>query len=152
MTYDLHVIVRFELERALIDGSLSVADLPGAWNEAYRTRLGVEVSDDAAGCLQDVHWSCGLFGYFPTYTLGNLYAASLAASARRDLSDLDAKIASGSFAELREWLSEHVWRHGRRHRPEELVRQAAGASTGELDPAVLLDYLRSKVRAVYGND
>ncbi|MEC7583985.1 MAG: carboxypeptidase M32, partial [Planctomycetota bacterium] len=119
-TYDLHVMVRFALETDLIDEELSVGDLPERWNQLYREQLGVEIPDDRTGCLQDVHWSCGLFGYFPTYTLGNLYAAQFAAAAHVALPDLDEQLAKGEFRPLRRWLTDNVHRHGRCHAPGEL--------------------------------
>jgi carboxypeptidase Taq len=146
-TYDLHVMVRFEVETALLQGDLGVDDLPATWNRLYREYLGVEVPDDRRGCLQDVHWSCGLFGYFPTYTLGNLYAAQLAAAAARALGDLDGQLARGEFAPLRDWLREHVHRHGRRHEPTELCRLATGAP---LSSEPFLAHLERKLAAVYG--
>jgi carboxypeptidase Taq len=146
-TYNLHVMVRFQLEPQLLSGELPVADLPAAWNAAYQDHLGVAVPDDRRGCLQDVHWSCGLFGYFPTYTLGNLYAAQLAAAAARALGDLDGQLARGEFAPLRGWLREHVHRHGRRHEPAELCRLATGAP---LSSEPFLAHLERKLTGVYG--
>jgi len=145
-TYDLHVMVRFEIETALLHGQLAVADLPACWNAKYRDHLGVTVPDDARGCLQDVHWSCGLFGYFPTYTLGNLYAAQLFAAAARQLGDLDAAFARGEFAPLRQWLQQQVHAHGRRYPPGELCERATGAP---LSPEPFLHYLEQKLVAVY---
>jgi carboxypeptidase Taq len=147
LTYDLHVMVRFELEQALIDGSLAPDALPAEWNARYRDYLGIEPPDDRRGCLQDVHWSCGLFGYFPTYTLGNLYAAQFMAAARRDLPGLDEAIARGEFSPLLAWLRDRVHRHGRRHAPAELCRLATGSS---LSAEPFLAYLEGKLRAVYG--
>ena len=112
-TYNLHVILRFELEQALLTGDLPVGDLPAAWNEKYREILGVTPRNDAEGCLQDIHWSAGLIGYFPTYTLGNLYAAQLFATADAELGDLDAAFAQGDFHGLLDWLREKVHRQGR---------------------------------------
>jgi carboxypeptidase Taq len=146
LTYDLHVMVRFELEQALLDGSLAAKDLPAAWNAGYRQALGIEVPDDRRGCLQDVHWSCGLFGYFPTYTLGNLYAAQFASAVRRDIPDLDDQHARGDFAPLLAWLRDKVHRHGRRFDPAELCRRATGAALSA-DPFVA--YLEQKLHAVY---
>ena len=146
-TYDLHVMVRFEVETLLLQGDLGLDDLPASWNRLYLEYLGVEVPDDRRGCLQDVHWSCGLFGYFPTYTLGNLYAAQLAAAAARALGDLDAQLARGEFAPLRAWLREHVHRHGRRHEPADLCRLATGAP---LSSEPFLAHLERKLGAVYG--
>jgi carboxypeptidase Taq len=145
-TYDLHVMVRFQLETALLHEQLPLTDLPQQWNRLYREYLGVEVPDDRRGCLQDVHWSCGLFGYFPTYTLGNLYAAQFAAAARRALPDLDAQVASGSFAAIRAWLREQIHRHGRRYTPAELCQRVTGAP---LSSAAFLDYLEAKLAVVY---
>lgn len=146
-TYDLHVMVRFELEQQLLAGELGVANLPGAWNRLYREFLGVDVPDDRNGCLQDVHWSCGLFGYFPTYTLGNLYAAQFAAAADQALGGLAELLRRGQFATLREWLRRQIHRHGRRHDPAELCRLVTGAP---LSPAPFLAHLERKLGAVYG--
>ena len=115
VTYDLHIMIRFELERALLAGDLRAADLPGAWAELYRRYLGVAPNNDRHGCLQDGHWSEGLIGYFPTYTLGNVYAAQLFAAAERAVGPLDEAFAAGDFRTLRGWLGEHVHRHGQRY-------------------------------------
>ena len=146
-TYDLHVMVRFELEQELLDGTLPVAELPLRWNAFYRDLLGVEVPDDRRGCLQDVHWSCGLFGYFPTYTLGNLFAAQFFAAADRALGGLGSLLRRGEFGPLREWLREHVHRHGRRYSPDELCRRATGAP---LSAEPFLAHLETRLPAVYG--
>ncbi|MCA8943864.1 MAG: carboxypeptidase M32 [Planctomycetes bacterium] len=148
-TYNLHVVVRFDLERRLVSGDLEVADLPDAWNAAYREVLGVDVPDDRDGCLQDVHWSCGLVGYFPTYTLGTLYAAQFFAAAERDLGDLEEPFACGDFAPLRDWLRQNVHCHGMRYGAEELCRRATGAG---LDAEIFLNYLERKLRPLYGVD
>jgi carboxypeptidase Taq len=145
-TYDLHVMVRFELEQALIAGDLAVADLPVQWNALYAEYLGIDVPDDRRGCLQDVHWSCGLFGYFPTYTLGNLYAAQLAAAADRALGGLAPLVEKGGFAPLREWLRESVHRHGRAFSPAELCERATGKP---LSSEPFLGYLEQKLAVVY---
>ncbi|MBL9125421.1 MAG: carboxypeptidase M32 [Planctomycetaceae bacterium] len=126
VTYNLHIIARFELEQVLLTGELPAADLPGAWAEKYRHYLGVTPVTDSEGCLQDIHWCEGLLGYFPTYTLGNLYGAQLFAAARRALPDLDVQFARGEFAGLLDWLRENVHRHGHRFRPTELVERATG--------------------------
>ncbi|HET6164082.1 MAG TPA: carboxypeptidase M32 [Planctomycetota bacterium] len=147
LTYNLHVLLRFEIERALFAGNLDVDDVPAAWGEKCGELLGVRPKNDAEGCLQDIHWSMGAFGYFPTYTLGNLYAAQLYEAAQRDLGDLDGLIAHGEFAPLREWLRAKIHRHGRRFLPAELVFRATGA-----DPSAepFLRYLRAKLEDVYG--
>lgn len=145
-TYDLHVMVRFQLETALLHEQLPIAELPQQWNRLYREFLGVEVPDDRRGCLQDVHWSCGLFGYFPTYTLGNLYAAQFAAAARQAIPDLDEQVACGSFGAIAAWLREQIHRHGRRYAPADLCRRVTGAP---LSSAAFLDYLEAKLTDVY---
>src|SRR4029079_11184919 len=107
-TYNLHIMLRFDLERAMLSGDLRVGDLPAAWNERIRADMGLEVPDDARGCMQDIHWSMGSFGYFPTYTLGNLYAAQLWATLRRALPSLDDDLRRGEFGGLLGWLKENV--------------------------------------------
>jgi carboxypeptidase Taq len=145
-TYDLHVVIRFELELALVRGELAVADLPEAWNLHYRNDLGVTVADDGKGCLQDVHWSCGLFGYFPTYTLGNLYAAQLFEAAQIALPDLDEQIAAGEFGALRGWLHQNIHAEGSRLPAGRLCEQATGKPLG-MDP--MLRHLEGKLLPVY---
>lgn len=147
VTYNLHVLVRFELERALLRGDLRVADVPAAWADAYRTYLGVAPRDDAEGFLQDGHWAEGLIGYFPTYTLGNVYAAQLFRTASRELGDLDAQMARGDFGPLRAWLRERVHRHGHRWPAARLIERATGARP---DPTALVETLRAKYGALYG--
>lgn len=147
VTYGLHIMLRFEIERRMIAGKLAVADIPQAWNEGVRSLLGITPPDDAAGCLQDIHWSLGIFGYFPTYQLGNLYAAQLYAAAERAMPDLEAKIAAGQMRPLLDWLRTNVHHHGRRYRAHELVKVVSGS---ELSPRPFLDYLNGKYRALYG--
>lgn len=146
-TYNLHIMIRFEMETALIAGDLDPADLPSAWNQAYREYLDLEVPDDRQGCLQDVHWSCGLFGYFPTYTLGNLYAAQFFAKASENLADLPAQLRAGEFGPLKEWLNTNIHAQGMRYPAGELCRRVTGR---ELDPAGFMTYLRDKVEPLYG--
>jgi carboxypeptidase Taq len=144
VTYGLHVILRFELELALFEGGLDVADLPAAWAERTRAYLGLEIPDDAHGVLQDVHWAEGLFGYFPTYALGTILSGQLWELVSREVPDLDERFARGEFGPLAEWLREHVHRHGRRLMPGELVERITG---GPLDPAPYLSYVRRKLDA-----
>jgi len=144
VTYGLHIVLRFELELALIEGDLAVADLPAAWNERTHAYLGLDVPDDAHGVLQDVHWAEGVFGYFPTYALGNVIAGQVWACVTADLPDLDERFAAGDFAPLREWLAEHVHRHGRKFSPQETLRRATGST---IDAKPYLAYLDSKYRA-----
>jgi carboxypeptidase Taq len=146
-TYNLHIVLRFELEQALIAGDLAVADLPTAWNERMVRDLGSAPPDDAQGCLQDIHWSGGSFGYFPTYTLGNLYAAQFFAKAQAELGDLDEQFRRGEFLPLKEWLNQKIHREGQRYRAVDLV----AAVTGEpLNPAYLLRHLQEKLGPLYG--
>ncbi len=147
VTYNLHIILRFELERALIEGTLAVADLPAAWNEQFERMLGLAVPDDAQGVLQDVHWSAGLFGYFPTYCLGNLYAAQFFAAAQEQIPLLEHGFADGNFLPLLAWLREQIHRRAMSLPPRELVREVTGH---ELSPSYLLDYLESKFSTLYG--
>ncbi len=145
-TYPLHIILRFELERELLSGALTVADLPEAWNQRMRDYLGVEVSGDAEGVLQDVHWSELLYGYFPTYALGSLVAAQLWEAARAQLPDLDDQISRGELASLREWLRENVHRHGSRYSDTELLERVVG---GPLAVSPFVTYLGEKLDDVY---
>lgn len=147
VTYDLHVMVRFELERAMIAGDLPVSDLPAAWRDAYRDLLGVTPESDTEGCLQDGHWSAGQFGYFPAYTLGNLCAAQLSAQVRRDLPDFDLQIAAGRFDDLRAWLHDRVYQHGQRFSTADLLRRITGAAPA---PRWLIEALRAQHAEVHG--
>ena len=146
-TYNLHIMLRFDLERAMLSGDLSVADLPAAWNERIRADLGLAVPDDARGCMQDIHWSSGAFGYFPTYTLGNLYAAQLWSTLREALPGLDDDVRRGEFGGLLAWLKENVHVHGRRFTAPELCERITGRRLGH-EP--LLAYLRAKIEPIYG--
>jgi carboxypeptidase Taq len=141
VTYDLHIILRFELELKLIEGELKAADLPGVWNEEFEKMLGLKVPNDARGCLQDIHWSIGAFGYFPTYTLGNLNAAQLMRRAEQDLPKLNAELRSGNYQDLLGWLREKVHESGQRHDPQALMRHATGETTQAQHH---LQYLRHK--------
>lgn len=146
-TYNLHILIRFELEQALIEDQLRVADLPGVWNERYRQYLGIEPPNDADGVLQDIHWSAGLIGYFPTYSLGNLYAAQLMVAAQRDLGNFEERFRHGEFAPLLEWLRKNVHQHGCRYRASELVERVAGSPISH-EP--LIAQLREKLGPLYG--
>jgi carboxypeptidase Taq len=148
-TYNLHIALRFELELNLLSGDLPVSDLPAAWNQRFQALFGISVPDDAHGCLQDIHWSFGGIGYFPTYTLGNLYAAQFMAAARRDLGveALDESFRRGEFAPLKEWLGQKIHRHGQRFRAGELCRRATGSS---LTAKPFIAYLNEKYAALFG--
>ncbi len=144
--YNLHVMLRFDLERALIGGDLGAGDLEAAWNDRFFADFGRAVPDPRRGVLQDVHWSVGLFGYFPTYTLGNVYAAELHAALRRDLPDLDARLAAGDLAPVRAWLGPRIHRQGRLLAPRALIAAATGRDP---DAATLVGQLETKYGALY---
>ena len=144
--YNLHVMMRFELERALISGALEVADLEAAWNARFLEDFGVAVLDAAQGVLQNVHWSVGLFGYFPTYTLGNVYAATLDAAIRAEIPDLDDQVAAGEFGALLDWLRPRVHRRGKLAAPETIIAEAAGRKP---EPALLIAALERKFGELY---
>jgi carboxypeptidase Taq len=141
-TYNLHIFVRFEIEKELIDGDLKVSDLPELWRVRYREYLDIAPETDSMGVMQDVHWAAGLIGYFPTYTLGNLYAAQLMESASRQLGDLEPMFARGEFGPLLEWLKTNVHAQGRCLLPHELMSQVNGAP---LDAKPFLSYLEKKL-------
>jgi len=147
VTYNLHVLLRFELELGLLRGELEARHLPEAWNESMRSTIGLTPPDLATGAMQDVHWASGLMGYFPTYTLGNLYAAQLYEAAERDMGNLEAQFAEGSFAPLLGWLRDKVHVHGGRFVPRELMRRATGT---ELGHEAFMGYLENKYTSLYG--
>jgi carboxypeptidase Taq len=147
VTYNLHIVLRFEIERALFSGDLEVAELPQAWNDAYEQLLGVRPENDALGVLQDIHWSQGLFGYFPTYALGSVIGAQLFAAAGRELGGLEERFAEGDFASLLDWLRRNVHGQGARYPAPELVERVTGKP---LSAADLLDHLRGNVEKAYG--
>ena len=149
LTYHLHVVIRYEIERDLIRGDLDVEAVPDVWNDKYEAYLGIRPDTDAEGCLQDIHWAHGNFGYFPTYSLGSAMAAQLYAAAEDDLGDLDASVAAGEFEPLHEWLTEHVHRHGARYETNELVERATG------DPFTadaFVDHVTEKYGGLYDLD
>jgi carboxypeptidase Taq len=146
-TYNMHIMVRFEMERALMNGQISAADVPGLWNEKYKQYLDLDVPDDRRGCLQDIHWSMCAMGYFPTYTLGNLYCAQFFEKAMEDMPDLHEQFAQGRFEALKLWLNEHIHAHGQRYRAADLCEQVTGKPLSA-DP--LLRHLESKLRPLYG--
>ncbi len=146
-TYNMHIILRFELEQALVAGDLKPADVPAAWNEKFARSFQLTPPNDALGCLQDIHWSMGGIGYFPTYTLGNLYAAQFMEQARKDLGDLDADFRRGEFGRLKGWLNDKVHRPGQRYRAGDLCRRITGKP---LSHRPLLSYLRGKYAPLYG--
>ena len=147
LTYHLHIVIRFEIERDLIRGDLDVEDVPGVWNDKYEEYLGIRPDTDSEGCLQDIHWSHGNFGYFPTYSLGSVMAAQLFEAAEAEIDDLDAKIAEGEFDDLHDWLGENVHRHGSRYETNELVKRATGE---DFSADAFLDYVDEKYGELYG--
>ena len=146
LQYNLHVLLRFDLERALMAGDLLVGDLEAAWNDRFRADFGYAVDRPSNGVLQDVHWSVGLFGYFPTYSLGNVYAGCLNTALRRDVPNLDVQLAKGDTVAATGWLREKVQRHGGLYSPREVITQATGAEPSEIP---LLSYLTEKFSALY---
>jgi carboxypeptidase Taq len=145
--YNLHIMLRFDLERALIRGDLAVKDLEAAWNDRFKADFGVAVDRPAHGMLQDVHWSCGLFGYFPTYTLGNVYAGCLHQALRKAVPDLDDQLAKGDTSAATGWLRETLQRHGGLRTPRDTIAHACGFDPHE---GPLLDYLEAKFSGLYG--
>ena len=146
ITYNLHILVRFELELELMRDNLPVDELPAAWNEKMNTYLGVRPADGKDGVMQDVHWPAGLVGYFPTYTLGNIYAAQLMEAASACLGDIEAQIARGEFAPLRQWLGDNVHKVGKTYFPRELIRQVTGEYP---NPTHLIHYFERKYSRLF---
>lgn len=146
VTYNLHIVIRFEIEKRLFDGSLSISDLPQAWNALYKELLNIDPKDDAEGVLQDVHWSDASFGYFPSYCLGNMLAAQLWYAAVEELPDLENDFEKGDFSRLLQWLREKVHRHGMRYDLKALTMEATGQ---ELSPQSLIRYLKERYLPLY---
>lgn len=147
VTYPLHVILRFELEKALIEGSLSVRDIPEAWNAKMKELFGLTPSSDAEGCLQDVHWSMGGLGYFPTYTLGNMYAAHLFPTFEKAHPTWQNRVGKGELLFIKDWLADNIYKHGRRYTSKELLKKITGkAFTAE----AYVNYLQTKYQEIYG--
>jgi carboxypeptidase Taq len=147
-TYNLHVILRFELEQDMLAGTFPLEQLPEEWNRRMWEYLGVEVPDDTHGVLQDMHWAGGAFGYFSTYALGNLISAQLWQRIGDELPGLDDEFEQGEFGSLREWLRENVHQHGRKFTPTELLERVVG--TSRIDPEPYVRYLRRKLGGIYG--
>jgi len=146
VTYNLHVCLRYDIEFALIGGQLKTADIPAAWNAAMKKYLGVTPPSDAMGCLQDVHWSHGSFGYFPTYTLGNLYSAQFFAAAEKEVGPLEGQFEKGDFKPLKKWLNERIHAEGQRYRAGDLCKKATGK---DLSPEYFLNHLQKKFGSLY---
>lgn len=146
VTYPLHVILRFELEKGLVDGSLKVKDIPEAWNAKMQELLGISPPSDREGCLQDVHWSMGALGYFPTYALGNLFAAQLFTSFAKEFPDWETKVENGNLLFIKEWLHKNIYQHGRRWRSLDLIKEVSKKPFAEADYNA---YLTSKYSPIY---
>jgi len=147
LTYSLHVVLRFELEQEMLTGTLNLDELPDAWNARMKSYLGVDVPDAARGVLQDVHWSLGLIGYFPTYVIGSIVSAQIWANLLAAIPDLPEQIERGEFGNLREWLRDHLHRHGRKFTPQETLQKVTGTDTVDVGPYVA--YLRRKFGEIY---
>jgi len=145
-TYNLHIMLRMELEIAMMEGSLEAKDLPEIWNARMHDYLGITPPNNKNGILQDVHWSAGMFGYFPTYALGNLVSVQFWECIRRDLPDLDSQIEHGDFSTLLAWLRRNVHTHGSKFEPQELVQRVTGS---KIDPQPYMRYLQSKYGDIY---
>lgn len=146
VTYNLHIIIRYELEREMVNGNVAIESMPGMWNAKYREYLGVEPQNDAEGILQDVHWSSG-FGYFPTYTLGNLYAAQIFQALKTAFPDFDSRLADGDTSFILSWLQERMYSSGSTYLPETLIKRVTGEAP---DPTYFATYLKNKFGALYG--
>ena len=147
LQYNLHVMLRFDLERLLISGDLNVSDVEGAWNERFEADFGYKVERPSQGILQDVHWAAGAFGYFPTYTLGNIYAGCLFQRMKDEIPDLDVSLSTGNLDQATAWLRENVHVHGSLFEPRATIEKATGA---EVTVKPLLNYLEEKYRDIYG--
>ena len=146
LTYALHIMVRYELEKQMIAGTLAVKDVPAAWNRLYKEYLGVEVPNDKAGCLQDTHWAGGMIGYFPSYALGSAYGAQFLKKMKETV-DVEACLKVGNLGPINAWNREHIWKHGSLYQPAQLLDKVLGEA---FDPNVYLDYLEAKCKDVYG--
>ena len=146
LTYNLHIMVRFEIELEVIEGRVQVDELPDLWNAKIQEYLGITPANDAEGVLQDVHWSFGAFGYFPTYTLGNLYAAMLFQQAKKEMSDLEENIAQGQLLPLKKWLNDRVHKWGRQYSASELIQNVTGET---LTPEPFIQDLEEKFSKLY---
>jgi carboxypeptidase Taq len=142
VTYNLHIILRFELEQDVVDDRIALSELPAEWNARMEQYLGIQVPDDAHGVLQDMHWAGGSMGYFPTYALGNVISVQIWERALEELGDLDERFERGEFGDLREWLREHLYRLGSKFTPQETIERVTGS---KIDAKPYLRYLREKL-------
>lgn len=144
--YCLHIILRFELEKGLIEGSIEVEDLPELWNKKMKEYIGLEPENDSEGILQDTHWAQGLFGYFPSYALGKIYASQIYNQAKKDIPEMEKKIKNGNFSPIKKWLKEKIHRHERKILAEDLIKKVCGEG---LNPEIFIDYLEDKYSRIY---
>jgi carboxypeptidase Taq len=142
VTYNMHIILRFELEQEVIDGRVALKDLPSEWNARMDEYLGIDVPDDARGVLQDMHWAGGSMGYFPTYALGNVISVQIWERMREDVGDVDEQMERGEFGQIREWLRSNLYVLGRKYTPQETIERVTGS---RIDPAPYVRYLREKL-------
>ena len=146
VTYNLHIMIRYEIEKALINEEIKVADLPGVWKEKMKEYLGIIPPDDTKGVLQDVHWAGGSFGYFPSYTLGNIYSAQIYNAAKKEIKNFEELVEKGELIKIKDWLAEKIHKHGKLLKPEEILLQVAGEG---INPKYLIDYLENKYKEIY---
>ncbi|MCH2677685.1 MAG: carboxypeptidase M32, partial [Alphaproteobacteria bacterium] len=146
VTYPLHIILRYEIEKGLFDESISVKDLPDVWNDKMEEYLGIRPSSDSEGVLQDVHWSGGAFGYFPSYTLGAMYACQFYSKMLLDIGDIPKKIKEGNFSCIKKWLNDNIHQKGRLYSTDDLILKVTGE---KLDPCFFIDYLKKKYSEIY---
>lgn len=146
LTYNLHVMIRYELEKEIFNDGLQAVELPEAWNQKVKDYLGIVPSNDREGVLQDVHWAAGAFGYFPSYSLGNMYAAQLMNTMQQDLPRMDERIEAGELLPIKQWLSDKIYKHGKMLTPSQIIEHVCGE---ELDPAYLVKYLEEKYQDIY---
>jgi len=147
VTYNLHILLRFEIERDVFSGKIKAEDLPAVWNEKFNDYFGLTPANDSEGCMQDVHWSAGLFGYFATYALGNLYASQFFGKAKADMPDMETKFASGDYSGLLSWLRKNIHSQGKRYHAKDLVEKVTGKS---LSHKPMMEYLNTKYGELYG--
>jgi carboxypeptidase Taq len=147
VTYCLHITIRFQIERALFENKIEVNQLPEIWNQKYEESLGLRIENDSEGVMQDTHWASGLYGYFPSYALGNIYSGQILAALAKDMQDWRSQLAQGNLKNIREWLVKNVHSHGDLYDPTDLIRRITGK---KLDAETYLQYLREKYSKLYG--
>jgi carboxypeptidase Taq len=147
VTYNLHVIIRFQIEKDLFSDKTDVHELPETWNQKYTEYLGVKVENDSEGVMQDTHWASGLYGYFPTYALGNIYTGQLLATLKKDMPNWSQRLAQGNLEDIKQWLTKNVYSYGDLYDPADLIQKVTGK---KLDAEPYLKYLREKYSELHG--